>query len=256
MFARRWRVNALWRSGTMHWRRQIGRLTGLRAAVGHDQSGPGGILGGALRRALECAGEDSMPSTTASKNPRNALGRALSTARRYGFRGLLGGLTLRHHFQQKQLIIWADGRPRPTIKNAGRLETSVCTLFPGVRIEVGKGARLSIGKGTYLNRNTVVVCRERVAIGEMCQVSWDVVIMDTDEHEVPGGGPSTAPVTIGDRAWIGCRTIILKGVTIGEGAIVGAGAIVTKDVPPYTVAVGQPARVVRHLDAASERPAD
>ena len=115
-----------------------------------------------------------MPSRTATGSLRT-IGRVPGTVRRYGLAGLLGGLTLRHHFQEKQLVVWAGGRPRPTIKNAGRLETSVCTLFPGVRLEVGEGARLSIGKGTYLNRNTVVVCRERVSIGEMCQVSWDVV---------------------------------------------------------------------------------
>ena len=57
----------------------------------------------------------------------------------------------------------------------------------------------------------------------------------------------TKPIHICDKVWIGFNAIILKGVTIGEGAIVGAGAVVTKDVPPYTVVAGNPARVVKKL---------
>lgn len=53
------------------------------------------------------------------------------------------------------------------------------------------------------------------------------------------------PITIGNDVWIGARTILLDGVTIGTGAIVGAGAVVTRDIPPYAVAVGVPAKVVR-----------
>ena len=55
------------------------------------------------------------------------------------------------------------------------------------------------------------------------------------------------PVCIEDDAWIGAGSIILRGVTIGKAAIVGAGSVVTQDVPPYTVVVGNPARVVRQL---------
>lgn len=57
-----------------------------------------------------------------------------------------------------------------------------------------------------------------------------------------------APTVIGKNAWIGVNATILPGVTIGEGAIVGAGAVVTKDVPPRTLAVGVPARIVKELD--------
>jgi acetyltransferase-like isoleucine patch superfamily enzyme len=55
------------------------------------------------------------------------------------------------------------------------------------------------------------------------------------------------PVKINDRVWIGFNSIILKGVTIGEGGIVGAGSVVTKDVPPYTIVAGNPARVIREI---------
>ena len=56
-----------------------------------------------------------------------------------------------------------------------------------------------------------------------------------------------APVSIGDYAWIGMNCLILKGVSIGEGAMIGAGSVVTRDVPPFCLAAGAPARVLRRL---------
>ena len=58
---------------------------------------------------------------------------------------------------------------------------------------------------------------------------------------------ANAPVVVGDKAWIGFNVSILKGVTIGEGAVIGACSVVTRDIPAYAVAVGNPARVVRRL---------
>ena len=58
-----------------------------------------------------------------------------------------------------------------------------------------------------------------------------------------------APVSIADKAWIGFNATILKGVTVGEGAVIAACAVVTKPVPPWTVAAGNPARVIRELGA-------
>lgn len=59
-------------------------------------------------------------------------------------------------------------------------------------------------------------------------------------------GHSKAPVKIGNNVWIAANVTILKGVTIGDGAVIGAGAVVTKDIPPYAIAVGNPARVVKY----------
>ena len=63
-----------------------------------------------------------------------------------------------------------------------------------------------------------------------------------------------APIVVDRNVWIGADSIILPGVTIGEGAVIGAGSVVTKDVPPYTVAVGNPARVVKSRDPARITP--
>ena len=56
------------------------------------------------------------------------------------------------------------------------------------------------------------------------------------------------PIVVENDVWIGANAVIMPDVTIGKGAIIGAGAIVTKDIPPYAVAVGQPARVVKWVD--------
>jgi acetyltransferase-like isoleucine patch superfamily enzyme len=104
-----------------------------------------------------------------------------------------------------------------------------------------------IGNGTYLNRNTEIVAARSVTIGRDCKIARDVIIMDTDQHELPDSGMIAKPVRIGDQVWIGSRAIVLKGVTIGPGAVVAAGSVVTKDVPARAVVAGVPARIVRTM---------
>lgn len=176
-----------------------------------------------------------------------SLQRAAAFVRRASVSSTLAGLLLKRHFRGRY-VLWKGGLPMPKIQNrGGRLESGGITLFNGVRIEVGRGATLRIGRGTYINRGTTIICHERVEIGERCLVSWDVVIGDSNEHDWPGIGEQTAPVTIGDHVWIGCRSIILRGVSIGSGSVIGAGSVVTRSIPPGVLAAGQPARVIRSL---------
>lgn len=139
---------------------------------------------------------------------------------------------------------------------------------------VGEEGRVRIGNYSCLN-GSYLVCEREVVIGNGCLVSWGVVITDCwpdatvdaatrrriltavgdSTHRHPPASPDPQPVTIGDYCWIGFDSIILPGVTLGEGVVVGCRAVVTEDVPPYSVVVGHPARVVRQLqplDAASE----
>jgi acetyltransferase-like isoleucine patch superfamily enzyme len=176
------------------------------------------------------------------------MARLWDALRRYDVKSIVGGFFLRRNFTSAGLVLRAGKGPKPLIENHGVLESPMCTLWAGTRIEVAKGARLTIGKGTYLNRNTTVVCHNRISIGAACRIAYEVIIMDTDEHEVPGGGPITEPVEIGDDVWLGARVIVLKGSRIGRGAIVGAGSIVRGELPPYSISVGQPAKVIRLYD--------
>lgn len=170
-----------------------------------------------------------------------------------GPREHLLGLLLRPRLQRAGIVTVMDGWGLPTIRNlGGRIELGNCALYQGVRLEVWSGATLSIGGGTYLNRNTEVVAARSVAIGRDCMIARDVLIMDTDQHALPGADLQVAPVVIEDRVWIGARAIVLKGVRIGHDSVIGAGAIVTKSVPPRSVVVGPAARVIRTLDPDRE----
>lgn len=116
----------------------------------------------------------------------------------------------------------------------------------GSDIRVFDNAKLELGSG-YLNGFVQIVCAKSVKIGEDVAIARDVIIRDTDAHDITGEDhKKEANVVIGDHVWIGTRAIIMKGVTIGEGAIIGAGSIVTKDIPANSIAVGVPAKVIRN----------
>jgi len=131
-----------------------------------------------------------------------------------------------------------------------------CTLWPGVKLVAtsvieGVPAVLEIGSNTNIGDRTEIHCGREVKIGSNCSISWDVVIMEHNYHfqDLTSGAPDTAPrsITIEDDVWIGCRVIILKGVHVGKGAIIGAGSVVTKDIPPYMLVAGNPARQIKPL---------
>lgn len=155
----------------------------------------------------------------------------------------LAGWWFSRKFDEHGIIVVTEAPPFPTVINrGGSMVAENCQFYSGVRIEIGPNGVLSVGNGTYINRNTLIVADERVTIGRDCKISWDVVIMDTDQHALNSTEIINKPVVIEDGVWIGCRCIVLKGVTIGEGAIIAAGSVVTKDVPPYTIRGGIPAR--------------
>ena len=129
------------------------------------------------------------------------------------------------------------------------------TFGPGASIEIGPGCQLS---GTSITaRSTVIRLGRQVMFGPNC------IVVDSDFHAhwppearaTEPGMEGDRPVSVGDYAWIGMNCLILKGVTIGEGAIIGAGSVVTRDVPPFCLAAGSPARVLRCLKPGETPPA-
>ena len=160
------------------------------------------------------------------------------------------GLLLRTRFQRAGILTVEEGWSLPRVVNrGGRIVAGNCAFFTGVRLECWRDAEIIIGSGTYLNHGVEVVAVRSVRIGRDCMIARDVMIMDSDQHPLPGRELAVSPVTIGDRVWIGARAIVLKGVTIGADAVIGAGAIVTKDVPARGVVVGPAAQMIRTLDA-------
>lgn len=116
---------------------------------------------------------------------------------------------------------------------------------------VDYGCNLRLGERFYANFNLVVLDCGLVTIGDRAMFGPNVSIFAaTHETEVQSRRDNieyTRPITIGDDCWVGGHTIILPGVTIGDGVTIGAGSIVTKDIPSWSVAMGQPARVVKKV---------
>lgn len=104
---------------------------------------------------------------------------------------------------------------------------------------------IAIGNDTIVGEGAVLDGRDKLSIGNHVDIASEVMIYNS-EHDINSEhfSPHDAPVTIEDYVFVGPRAIILPGVTIGKGAIVGAGAVVTKDVPPFAVVGGVPAKII------------
>ena len=124
-------------------------------------------------------------------------------------------------------------------------------------IKIGKGSTIHtkarfydprnivIGEDTIIGEGVVLDGRDQLIIGSHVDIATDVMIYNS-QHDVnqENFAATNAPVKIEDYVFIGPRVIILAGVTVGRGAIVGAGAVVTKDVPPYAIVGGVPAKII------------
>ena len=121
---------------------------------------------------------------------------------------------------------------------------SQCRLTSSM--EVWVPSRLFIGNQVWIDRNVYLYNVERITIGDNAIIS-DGAFICTASHDITQGNfpLTTEPVTIGAGAWIAAHAKILPGITIGEGAVVGAGAVVTRDVEPWTVVAGNPARFIK-----------
>jgi acetyltransferase-like isoleucine patch superfamily enzyme len=144
----------------------------------------------------------------------------------------------------------------------GRLEVGPHTLLePGVWITAPGDARVRIGEGTLLNLNVMVASVELVEIGSHCMFANGCFVTDGnhrfDDLEKPvtwQGFTTKGPTRIGDNVWCGAHVVITSGVTVGDRCVIGANSVVTEDLPPYSIAAGAPARVLRSF--GPEEPPD
>ena len=143
------------------------------------------------------------------------------------------------------------------------LEIGEGSIFEGRIIAERPGAIVRVGNNTYVGSSSLI-CATSIDIGDDVLISWGCTIVDHHSHSLnweyrrddvrdwyigrkDWTHVKTAPIRICNKAWIGFNAIILAGVTIGEGAVVGCGSIVTRDVRPYAVVAGSPARVINEL---------
>ena len=164
-----------------------------------------------------------------------------------------------HFFLNKDAIINLDGElwmARDSYGDNGRssilrmdknstldVKGGFCFYY-GADIILFEGAPLELGNNSFINNGCKIRCHSHIVIGDNCAISHDFTVMDSDAHEIEGI-QHIQPVIIGNHVWIGTRTIVLKGVTIGDGAIVAAGSVVTRDVPPKCMVAGVPAKVIK-----------
>jgi acetyltransferase-like isoleucine patch superfamily enzyme len=142
------------------------------------------------------------------------------------------------------------------------IEIDESTQVPAQLIFDRENAKIIIGKRSFIN-GTIIASKE-IKIGDDVMISWGTIIVDHNSHAIAfslrandvtewkkgkkdWSYVSCSPVSIADKVWIGFNVIVLKGVNIGEGAIVGAGSVVTKDVAPWTIVAGNPAKLIREI---------
>lgn len=123
---------------------------------------------------------------------------------------------------------------------------------------------LTIGNNTYIGGETVIDCVKSISIADDVLISYGCLLADSDNHSIRYSirkkdlsdwkqrkhdwtTTNSIPIQICRGTWVGAKAIVLKGVTIGEGSIVGAGSVVTKDVLPWTIVAGNPARIIREI---------
>jgi acetyltransferase-like isoleucine patch superfamily enzyme len=143
------------------------------------------------------------------------------------------------------------------------------SVYLGTMFDVGRHGRVTVGSYVILN-GPRIVCDAQITIGDFSLIAWGVVLMDSyrvpraaaARREVlrelgrrgaraPADQGDAQPIHIGSNVWIGFDTCILPGVAIGDGTVVGARSVVTASLPPYCIAAGNPAHVVRRLHSGA-----
>ena len=148
---------------------------------------------------------------------------------------------------------------RVIVDNGGAIHLGRRVRLRGVHVPVElaalPGGELRIGDNVFINGGTSICAQKSVTIGDNCLIGNYTLIMDTDFHAVGDHAqwPDARPVVIEDDVWLAVRVTVLKGVTIGRGAVVAAGAVVTKNVEPYTLVGGVPARLIRRIESPQEQ---
>lgn len=137
-------------------------------------------------------------------------------------------------------------------KKHAKIIIGKCLIWKHVKFDMeGKSkdnpAVLEIGDFTTIGDRTEIHVAEKVVIGKRCRISWDCVIMDRNYHGIGNEPEVIKPVIIEDDVWVGCRVIVLSGVTLGEKSVVAAGSVVTQSVPENTLVGGNPAKMIKKI---------
>ncbi len=124
-------------------------------------------------------------------------------------------------------------------------------ILRGATISTTPTGKIMIGDRVHIGEGTIIFSGLSIKIGSDVIIGPQNVIVDSDHRyhdlDIPMNRQplSFAEVSIEDDVWISSNCVVTKGVTLGKGAVIGAGAVVKKDIPPYSIAVGVPAKVIK-----------
>ncbi len=159
--------------------------------------------------------------------------------------------------QLDKLYEFNTTRPTEMEKRGRLLKEMFAEIGPGCYIEPPfhsnfGGGHVHFGKNIYANFNLTMVDDTHIYVGDYTMFGPNVTVATAGHPISPElrqkGYQYNAPVHIGKNCWIGAGALIMPGITIGDHTVIGAGSVVTKDIPPNTVAVGNPCRVLREVD--------
>ena len=146
-------------------------------------------------------------------------------------------------------------RGRPSVRNRGRMtiarRVQLISTIATLELVSEPGGTLEIGEATLVNFGSSLVAHELVRIGADCHIGPYTIILDNAYHRVEPERrlerPPSEPIIVEDNVWIGARSMLMPGVTVGRDSCVAAGSIVTTSVAPRTLVAGVPARPIRQL---------
>jgi acetyltransferase-like isoleucine patch superfamily enzyme len=147
--------------------------------------------------------------------------------------------------------VFDEKRSRTIWHNSGKITfCGSARIGSGCEISVGRNARLTIGANLAVNARTTVICRHEITIGEDCMMGWEVLLMDSDLHQIRDAVGrllnENQPIRLGNHVWIACRCIVLKGATLPDDTVVAAGSTVAGGLQECGQIIGgSPARVLR-----------
>lgn len=134
-------------------------------------------------------------------------------------------------------------------KLTGKTIDSSFMMFPPFYTDFGKN--ITIGKSVFINSSCHFQDQGGIVIGDYTQIGHNVILATLNHDLTPEHRGTTIPalIVIGENVWIGAHATVIPGVTIGNNAVIAAGAVVTKDVPENTVVGGNPARIIKMIEA-------
>lgn len=158
----------------------------------------------------------------------------------------------------KKWNIQTEGLPTfcgaiPDINNLGKFELGEACTFRSYRlrqrVSVWRGVSLIIGKKCFFNDAVTICATASICIGDFAKIGDQVHIYDSDFHQVTADEDVfQKPVVIGNNVWLGAKSMILAGTTIGDNSVIAAGSIVKGVIPANCVAAGAPAKVLKTFD--------